>query len=67
MLLIGDQLVSLSERGILRMDPISSESWKPTLETRIGSGQWRNNPAYWNGTLIAKSESGELKSFRIAE
>jgi len=65
-LLIGNHLVSLSGRGVLRIGPVARDNWKPTLEARIGSGQWRNNPTYWNGNLIAKSDSGEMISVRIA-
>jgi outer membrane protein assembly factor BamB len=65
-LLIGEHLVSLSGRGVLRIGPVARDDWKPTLEARIGSGQWRNNPTYWNGNLIAKSDSGEMICVRIA-
>ncbi len=65
-LLIGGQLVWVTEKGELKIAPVSKDGFEPTLIAQVHGGITRNNPAYVDGKIFLKNERGEVVCWRIA-
>ena len=65
-LLIDKQLLWVSEKGELKVAPISPDGFEPSLTAQLHGGIVRNNPAYVDGKLFVKNEAGEVVCVRIA-
>ena len=66
-LLIDGQLVWITEKGELRIAPVSKEKFEPTLEAHVHGGIVRNNPAYVDGKIYLKNEKGDVVCVQIAQ
>ena len=60
LLLAGDRLVVLSERGELVVAPASPDGFRPTARGQILSGKCWTMPAFANGLLYARNAAGDL-------
>ena len=67
LLLIDGQLLRVSEKGEMQIAPVSAKGFEPTLTAQVHGGTVRNNPAYVDGKLFLKNDSGEVVCVRIAK
>jgi outer membrane protein assembly factor BamB len=67
LLLAGDKLILLSDKGQLSVALISSRSFTPILQTEVLGGTTWVPPALADGKLYVRNTDGDLVCLRIAK
>jgi outer membrane protein assembly factor BamB len=65
LILAGDKLVVLSEKGELLLGQASPEGFKPLARAKVSSGLGWTPPALADGRLYVRSAKGELRCLKL--
>lgn len=64
-LLIGDRLVRIREQGELFIGPLSAAGFRPVVTADAGMREIKAAPAYWDGRLYLRNESGRVLCLQL--
>jgi len=65
LILAGDKLIVLSEKGELLLGQASPEDWKPLARAKVLSGVCWTPPALADGRLYVRNAKGELRCLEL--
>jgi outer membrane protein assembly factor BamB len=66
-LLIDGKLLWLSERGEMKIAPVSAKGFESVVTAQVHGGITRNNPAYVDGKLFVKNDKGSVVCVKVAD